>query len=150
MILTVNSQESLSKLIGELRVLYTNTRYFQVSVTTGKSRTLSQNAIAHAWYGQVATEEREYTPGHIKRLCKYHFGLPILRAEVDLHGKSTEQAQKIGTFCDNILYGLAYEERIEAMEFFPVTSLMRVKQLSEYLEHIQHHYASRVDLRFPE
>ena len=148
--LTVNSAESLSILIGELRELFKTDKYFQVSVTTGKARSLSQNAIAHAWYGQVAAEEREYTPGHVKRLCKYHFGLPILRAEVDKQGLPTEQAIKIGEFCDNILSKLTYEQRIEAMEFFPVTSLMKTKQLSEYLEHIQAHYLGRVELKFPE
>ncbi|MFZ2950931.1 MAG: hypothetical protein WA003_15765 [Desulfuromonadaceae bacterium] len=43
---TVNSAESLSIVIGDLRELFKTEKYIQVSVTTGKSRSLNQNAIA--------------------------------------------------------------------------------------------------------
>ena len=66
---TINSQPSLSTLIGDLRELFNEIHYFTVSISTGKKRTLPQNAISHRWYNQVSEEEREYTPEEVKCLC---------------------------------------------------------------------------------
>lgn len=147
---TINSQESLSVLIGDLRELWKTVKYFQVSVTTGKGRSAQQNSISHAWYQQISQEERQYTPTEVKNRCKFHIGLPILRGEVDLSGKPTEQAEKYNLLCDDILIHLTYEQKIAAMELLPVTSVMKVKQLSEYLGQVQSHYVGRVKLEFPD
>lgn len=103
------------------------------------SRSLSQNAISHVWYNEVAKKEGEYTPGEVKNLCKYHIGLPILRGE----------DSKFSAICEQWIDPLPYEEKIAAMEFLPVTSRMNKKQKAIYLEGMQDNYAGRVHLVFP-
>lgn len=105
-----------------------------------KDRSLEQNNISHAWYKQVSETENEYTPAQVKRLCKYTYGLPILRGD----------DPEFNEWCAKVIDPLPYEHRIEAMEHIDVTSLMKTAQMSAYLEQVQAHYAGRVPLEFPE
>lgn len=139
--LTVNSDTSMSEAIGVLREAYKEHKYLTVTLNTGKKRSISQNSLSHQWYAQVAIETQEYTAGHVKCLCKYHVGLPILRG-VPEDERSTE-IQKICTFCEEVLDHVPYETRIEMMEYLPVTSLMTTEQLSEYLTGVQFNYSRK-------
>lgn len=104
-----------------------------------KDRSLSQNAISHIWYGDVARVEKQYPEGKVKCLCKLHIGVPILRAEDEEFNRA----------CELCIDHLAYEEKIEAMEILPVTSRMNRDQMSRYLEAMQQNYEGRVLLIFP-
>lgn len=139
--LTVNSETSLQSAIGRMREAFRERKYLTVSIAEGKSRSLDQNAISHAWYEQVARELREYTALEVKGFCKLHFGVPILRlADDDFRAKY-----------DRAVKPMAYEDKLTLMEWFPVTSLMTTPQLSQYLEAMQKHYSSHgVWLQFPE
>lgn len=136
----VNSEPLLSKLIGDLRQQWREHKFLRVSVKTGKDRSLDQNAIAHAWYQQVADELREQSALQVKAECKLLYGVPILRAEDDEFREFYDGAVK---------NALSYEQKLKAMEFIPVTSLMRVKQLSAYLVAMQEGFRGRVALEFP-
>lgn len=136
----INSDESLQRAIGELREQFRTRKYITVTVMHGKKRSLSQNDISHAWYHQVANELREDTPLGVKCFCKLHFGIPILRAESD------DFREKY----DRVVKPMDYPDKLELMEWFPVTSLMTTPQLSQYLEKVQDHYRGRVALEFPE
>lgn len=138
--LTINSEGSLSKAIGQLRETFKETKYFTLTISTGKKRSLQQNAILHAWCQQVADEEREYTAGGVKCLVKLFFGLPILRG-------ADEDVNEAAATCLDVL---PYESKVAAMKYFPVTSLMKTKQLAQMLEQMQAHYVGRVNLTFPE
>ena len=74
-------------------------------------------------------------------MCKLHFGVPILRAE-DEHFRE---------FYDGALKRLTYEQKMAAMEYVPVTSIMSKAQLSRYLEDMRESFASQrsVYLEFP-
>lgn len=140
--LTINSDESLSRAIGTLRDEYRDHRYLQVQVKTGQSRSLSQNAISHCWYEQVSRELREDTAEGVKAECKLRFGVPILRAEDDDFRAMYDGAIK---------QTMSYEQKLSAMKYLPVTSLMSKDQLSRYLEAIQAEFAQRgVQLEFPQ
>lgn len=105
------------------------------------SRSMSQNAIAHVWYGQLANELREEDALGWKCFCKLHFGVPILRAE---------EPDFLEVY-DRTIKGMGYEQKLEVMEIVPVTSIMTKPQLSKYLEAMQVHFISRgVRLVFPE
>jgi hypothetical protein len=146
---TVNSEMSLSEMIGKARETFKINKFFTVTFNTGKKRTISQNSLSHQWYGQVAAETGEYTPGEIKCLCKLHVGLPIIRATPE--GERGKSVKRVCEFCDTYLDYKTYEEKVFSMEFLPVTSLMNTKQLSEYLTGVQYNYARRgVILFFPE
>ena len=138
--LTINSETTLQSAIGELRTLWRDKRYLTVTVRTGKDRSLDQNAISHAWYEQVARELREDDARGVKRYCKLHFGVPILRAEDD---------EFRAAYDGSILRTMNYEQKLAAMDILPVTSRMTTAQLSRYMEEVQAHYWGRVALEFP-
>lgn len=138
--LIVNSAASLSEAIGSLRESWDRNKYLRV-IIRAKTRSLSQNDISHVWYDQVAAELREDTPLQVKAFCKLHFGVPILRAA----------DSDFRAFYDAAIKGLTYAQKLKAMEYLPVTSLMSVEQGSEYLVAVQDHYSTRnVKLVFPE
>lgn len=138
----INSAESLQRVIGDIRQLWNQHKFLRLNIKTGKDRSLDQNAISHAWYEQIARELREDTPEGVKCECKLRFGVPILRAaDADFR-----------EMYDTAIRGhLSYEQKLKAMRFIPVTSLMTVPQLSHYLEDMQREWARRgVLLEFPE
>jgi len=137
----INSDVSLQTVIGELRDLFHRHKYLKLSVKSGQSRSLDQNALSHAWYEQLARELREDDALGWKSYCKLHHGVPILRAE--------DEEFKI--FYDGAIKGMSYERKLGAMKFLPVTSLMTKPQLSVYLEAVQADFLGRgVRLDFPE
>ena len=139
--LYVNSERMLSKVLGDIRELYAKNRYVRVQMSTGKRRSLDQNAISHVWYEQVAEELREDTALGVKRYCKLHFGVPILR---------TDDAE-FRELYDATVKPMPYEHKLRAMDLLDVTSLFDKGQFSQYLEEVQRHYLSRnVRLEFPE
>ena len=136
----VNSEQSLSRVIGDIREAFHTHKFLRITVKSGKERSLDQNAISHAWYEQIAAELREDSALGVKNFCKLHFGVPILRAE-DADFRDFYDAA--------IKPHLTYEQKVAAMAFVPVTRLMTVKQLSAYLAAMQDHYMGRVALEFP-
>lgn len=140
--LTINSEMSLQKAIGDLRELFRVHRFVKISAKTGKARSLDQNAISHAWYEQIARELREDDALGWKAYCKLNHGVPILRAE----------DEEFREFYDHSIKPvLTYEQKLSAMKYLPVTSLMTKPQLSAYLEAMQTDFSRRgVMLSFPE
>lgn len=138
---TVNSEMSLQAFIGDVRELFSAQKFVKISAKAGKARSLDQNAIGHAWYEQLARELREDSALGWKCYCKLHHGVPILRAE----------DEEFRTFYDGSIKRLTYEQKIEAMKFVPVTSIMTKPQKSAYLEAVQKDFMARgVRLEFPE
>ncbi len=138
--ITVNSAESLQDILGELRDKWNRYKFLRVSIKTGKDRSLPQNAITHAWYGQIARELREDDELGWKCYCKLHHGVPILRAECEEFRENY----------DAVIKRLTYEQKLIAMRCWPVTSLMTKEQLSKYAEAVQADFAKRgVRLEFP-
>ena len=136
----VNSEVALQSAIGELRELFRAHKFLRLNVRTGKGRSLDQNAISHAWYAQMAREDRQDDELGHKCYCKLHHGVPILRAE-DAEFKA---------FYDDTLIGMTYEQKLAVMKYLPVTSLMTKPQLSKYLEAVQADYGRRgIHLQFP-
>ena len=138
----VNSRESLQRVLGDIRQMWNEHKFLRFNIKTGKDRSLDQNAISHAWYEQIARELREDTPEGVKCECKLRFGVPILRAA----------DSDFREMYDTAIRGhLSYEQKLKAMRFLPVTSLMTVPQLRQYLVDMQDEFARRgVLLEFPE
>jgi hypothetical protein len=139
--LIVNSEVALQSAIGELRESFRAHKFLRVNVKTGRARSLDQNAISHAWYAQMAREDRQDDELGHKAYCKLHHGVPILRADDEI----------FRAFYDAGLKGLTYEQKLLAMRYLPVTSNMTKPQLSKYLEAVQADYGNRgIYLQFPE
>ena len=136
----VNSEIALQTLIGDVRELWRVHRYLKVKVTTGKVRSLDQNAISHTWYEQVARELREESARDVKRYCKLHHGVPILRADDAEFREAYDGTLKL----------LTYAQKLVCMDWMPVTSVMTKTQLSAYLTAMQDDFNPRgVVLEFP-
>lgn len=140
--LTINSGLSLHRALQTIADEYEEHKFLRLQIKTGKDRSLSQNALSHVWYGQVSRELKEHTPEEVKCYCKLHFGVPILRAEDADFREMYDAAIKLH---------LSYEQKLKAMRYLPVTSLMTKDQLSRYLQAMQAEYAQRgLLLEFPE
>jgi hypothetical protein len=137
---TINSEVGLQSFIGSLRELWHARRYLEITIKEGKGRSVEQNAVMHGWFGQVARELREEDARGVKRYCKLHFGVPILRAEDDEFREAY----------DRVVKPLAYEQKLVAMDILPVTSRMTTVQLDRCMADIQEHYIGRgVQLEYP-
>lgn len=138
---TANSEESLQRTLGDLRGLWQQHKYLRISVKAGKDRSGEQNRIFHAWMGQLARELPENDALAWKCFCKLHYGVPILRAEDEEFRVKYDAAVK----------PMSYGQKLIIMEFWPVSSIMLMAQLSKFLEAIQAGLAQRgVQLIFPE
>ena len=138
---TLNSESALQTFLGDIRNLWKQHKWVRVTAKSGKPRSVDQNSISHAWYEQLANELREDDAAGWKSFCKLHYGVPILRAE----------DADFREFYDAAVKGLTYEQKLKAMAFVPVTSLMTKAQLSKYLEAMQAEFIGRgVRLEFPE
>lgn len=135
------SEASLQKMLGDVRELWRENKWLKVTARVGKNRSIPQNAIQHAWYTQMALEDRSMSMQEHIRFCKYTYGIPILCAE------SPEYREK----CRRILRPLPYEIRLELMDDWPVTRLFTKAQESKYLETVQNAYKRDrgVRLEFP-
>ena len=139
--LIASSTESLQRALGDIRELYDQHHFLKISIKAGKARSLPQNAITHAWYGQIARELREDSELGWKCYCKLHHGVPILRAEDADFRESYDGAIK----------GLSYEQKLSVMKILPITSLMTKPQLSQYAEAVRDDFRARgVQLEFPQ
>lgn len=137
---TIYSDTTLAQALGEVREAYRKHKRVKVKIVAGL-RSLSQNDISHAWYEQMALEDRQYDKQGHRRYCKLHHGVPILRdADEDYR-----QAY------DTVIRPLPYETKLLAMDHWPVTSVMTKAQLSKYLDSIQADYRKRgVFVEFPQ
>ena len=136
----LNSEIGLQTFIGQLREMWHSRRYLEVTVKEGKGRSVEQNAVLHGWFGQVARELREDDERGVKRFCKLHIGVPILRAE----------DEDFRAAYDRVIRPLAYEDKLIAMDILPVTSTMTTIQLDRCMTDIQELYAKRgVTLVYP-
>ena len=148
--LHINSMESFRYAVGKLRDLQKEHRYIKLSVTIGKDRSREQNALAWTWYKQIADERGEDSTEDVHTFCKAHFGIPILRAADEAFNDEYERL----LLCKEPGKRVPYAARLFVIRQIPVTSRFTVKQMSEYLQEVQRHYASLeadpVDLRFPD
>lgn len=92
------------------------------------TRSLEQNSKSHTWYAEIAQALPESDANGWKRYCKLHHGVPILRAE-DAEFKAFYDAA--------MKRALSYEQKLQAMDFVPVTSIMTKGQLSRYFDAVQ-------------
>jgi len=99
-----------------------------------EKRTLSQNDMAFALYTQIAEQAQDQSISDIRRECKLVHGIPILRRD---------DAEFAALYDKSIRGTLTYDEKLQAMEWFPVTSLMDKKQFTEYLDTILREYSSQ-------
>jgi len=89
-----------------------------------RDRSLEQNALSHALYKQAAEQFGDRTPQDVRRECKLRYGVPILR------GADPEYCAAY----DKAIKPHSYEDKLQMMDYWPVTRLMTVDQMQYYLD----------------
>ena len=100
-----------------------------------KTRTIKQNNTANRWYRDCEAQG-DMKAWEYKAYCKLHFGIPILRRD----------SIKFKDGYDSKVKKFDYETKLMFMGepySFPVTSLMNVKQQSEYLDIVERHFSEQ-------
>lgn len=98
----------------------------------GAGRSQDANRLSFHWYNQIGRLDPEHNSTTARRFSKLAYGVPIMR--------------EVGTFqdaWDRIPAKLPYEQRLEIMDWWPVTSLMTVTQFSRYLDAVAAHWAEK-------
>ena len=107
-------------------------------------RSVKQNRLSFLWYKAAADQLKDQAADECRAYCKLHFGIGILKAE------NPEFAAQY----DAVIRGLTYEQKLLIMQApieFPVTSLMSVKAMAQYLEAVEVHLSGQgVDLPKPD
>lgn len=98
-----------------------------------ESRTVDQNAMFFALYAQVAAQKQDESVEEIRRYCKLHFGVPILRRD----------DPQFRDWYNKTLLHSDYEIKKESMRYVPVTSDFSKKQGSEYIDEIIREYSQQ-------
>lgn len=114
-------------LIDAFKLLRTLDQPFTMEWRKGRDRSLDQNSLQWKWAGEAAAQRGDVTADEVQCEWKLHHGIPILRAQND----------SFRTFYDRKMKGWLYGDKLEAMRFLPVSRIMTVPQMTEYLDTIQ-------------
>jgi hypothetical protein len=97
-----------------------------------KDRSGAQNRLSFLWYRERA-KQMGTTPEYEHRFCKLRYGCPILQGDDEDFAELFRKA----------IEPMDYEKRIAAMKYLPVTRLMKVSQMGEYLTYIEQESAQQ-------
>lgn len=105
-----------------------------VTITQGDNRTGQQNRLAQRWFTDIARQLGDQTHEDVRAQCKLEIGVPILRAENEAFRQSYDATMK----------HLPYATKLEAMKRLdlPVTRLMTVKQMTQFMDQMQQRWCS--------
>lgn len=128
--IAINSATRLSDAIHKLTQAFRQHKYLVVTMRAGKDRTLDQNALWFALYKRISEMTEIGDVDEVRRYCKLHFGVPIMRRE--------DADFRAGW--DKSLLHLTYWEKLEMMgpcalfgpDGFPVTRLFNRAQGCAY------------------
>lgn len=110
--------EAVGRLLAGLQ------RPFTLSWKAGADRSLDQNALHWKWAGEAAAQLGDRTADEVQRTWKLEIGVPILRSEDD----------DFRAFYNVALLQRTYEQKIAAMKYVPVTSIMTVPQMTKFMD----------------
>lgn len=114
---------------------------FTITVSQGKGRTLSQNALVHKWFSEIAVHFNDRDMLDVKADCNMAYGIPILTRDDEAYRRFLARLNLDDR-------GLRYANRTGLL---PVTSYMDTKQLKEYMDMMERDYREQgVRLTDPE
>lgn len=97
-----------------------------VSAVEGRDRTSAQNRLMWTWAQETGDQVGE-TADEVQRRWKLDHGIPILCVD----------REEYRSFCRLTLGRLNRDQRLEAMEFTPVTSEMNVRQMVRFMDTVE-------------
>lgn len=120
----IKKLEDIGPVVGRLMKM---TLPYTVTVTEGEEpRRNRQNRFSHEAYKQVAKVLGDRDSEAVRAESKLHLGVPIMR----------ESSEVFKEKYDRLIKPHSYEDKIEMMKepiAFPVTSLMSVSTMNEYI-----------------
>ena len=117
-------------------------RPFTVEVTDGRDRSSEQNRLSHKWYKEIADQTGEAVED-VRARCKLEIGVPIMR----------DASDKFRATYDRIIRPLDYADKLALIRDtdLPVTRLMNVGQMSQYMDEVfRRHAEFGIALTVPE
>jgi hypothetical protein len=138
--LVANSDRSLEESIAVVRNTYLEKRYVRITVTTGRDRSLDQNALWFSFYQRISSVFGDDSAADInywRAFCKLRFGVPILQ----VHSEEFRNRWYRLVLTNPALQ--SWEAQMDLMQDnmfgqdgFPVSRLFNTKQGCEYTEAI--------------
>jgi hypothetical protein len=142
--LVANSDRSLEESIAVVRNTYLEKRYVRITVTTGRDRSLDQNALWFSFYQRISSVFGDDSAADInywRAFCKLRFGVPILQ----VHSEEFRNRWYRLVLTNPALQ--SWEAQMDLMQDtmfgqdgFPVTRLFDTRQGAEYTEAIVRHF----------
>lgn len=119
---TAEDLSALLKLLCNLKLPMT------VSWVAGADRSDEQNRTMWMWANEVAQQLQDREAADVQAVWKLTLGVPILRED-----------EEFRTVYDRTVKGLTYEDKIMIMRDldFPVTRLMKVRQMCRFMNAVQ-------------
>ena len=96
-------------------------------------RSLDQNAMINTLYGDIARQADDLSVLDVRRQCKLHYGIGILKAA----------DPEFAAWYDANIKPMTYEAKLMLMTHLDVTSKFSKAQASEYLDTIIREYTSQ-------
>lgn len=126
----IKTQDELDGWVGALR---SQPLPLTVSFVRGAKRSNPQNKTIHMWYHEAATALGDTTFEEVRAECKLIFGVPILRRDDAAFMLKYDRDFK----------HFDYETKRKVFEALDpaITSLMTTKQLKEFMDGVQRHFA---------
>lgn len=104
---------------------------FTVTVTEGEIRTNPQNDLLWRWNEEIARHRGDTTAADVHRENKLLVGCPICMRN-----------DAFRSFVSKLSH-LTYEEKLDAMDFVPVTSRMSVKEMKEFMDAVERKFRAK-------
>lgn len=129
----VRNPAELNRVVSAISKLKpTNEKPYSIKVSIDdESRSLKQNRLSFLWY-RFLGKETGHGEEFERHLCKLQYGVPILLDDPSFNA-----------FYAEAILPLPYEKQLMAMDYIPVTSLMKVREFAQYLDAIDQAAANR-------
>lgn len=109
---------------------------FTWSIEAGvkEGRRAAQNRLSHRWYADVARCLEGHEVSDVRAISKLHHGVPLMR---ELHDDFREKWDRLVK--DRFTYTEKLEMMLDPVDF-PVTRLMTVGEMTEYMNRIDRYW----------
>ena len=121
----LRTQQQLNGFIEHVKGLWSVNKKPTVQFMA-EERSLSQNTMMFALYGDISRQAYDKTVQDVRRECKLTIGIPILRAA----------DQSYSDWYDRTIKLLTYEDKLTLMDHYDVTAMFTKAQGTEYIDTI--------------
>lgn len=144
--LVANSSRSLSDAIALVTKLYQEKRYVRITATTGRDRTLDQNAMFFSLYTRISEALGDGTAddiGYWRAYCKLKFGVALLQIHDDAFRNRWHKLVLTNPLLQS------WEAQMDLMrdemfgqDGFPVTRLFDTRIGGQYIDSIVRYFST--------